>query len=137
MKRILFLVFIILITSCSVKTLRAPVTKDPASIRTTVSGLQSHTIYPNDMVWLNIYDGRGQNDDRLISRERLTIDSPLQNYQLDANQPYTFFFSSVQPVFGGYKYCNVQKIIEPRKNEKLQLDYKLIKGRCKIETRKR
>lgn len=132
MKKILFCLLLLSLVGCSVKTLRSPITKNPASIRVTVSGLQSHIIYPNDMVWLNIYDGMTRYDDKLISRERLTIGSPLQNYKLDGGQSYLFLFSSVQPGLGGFKSCTVQKSITPAKNEKIQLNYKIINSRCTV-----
>ena len=126
----MFVPVLLLVSGC-VTVYKGPATNHTASVQASVNGLTTHTMYPNDFLWLDLF--RTGTEDR-IGAIKMTTDSPQRQIFLDAGASYTLRLTSFEPSFGLNTSCIAETRLSPQDGEKYTLSYHTQRNACTLTT---
>ena len=122
----LCLVLLLSVLGC-IPPYTGPKTSNYSPLEVTISGINKHSAYPDDVVFLHICDPNTNQETAFI---KFTTDITQKTINLDNNTSYILRFSSIEPHFGGHTSCISHTYISPMPGESYKITYTTRKESC-------
>jgi len=113
-----------------------PNTELTAKVAVHAEGLHAHTMYPNDILWVEVRAAGSDSESAGLGRRKLTAEQPAADILLDVGKAYVLRLSSVEPHFGGFSSCVTSVLLTPQVGETFVIRYVTNKSTCRIATGK-
>ena len=113
-----------------------PADPEPRSDRTALlklraDGIYAHPEHPDDLVWARLYRSGSYT---AIGAKKLTIETPIARFSLEADTAYVIEFVSTEAQSGGVTNCLARTELQPLEGARYAMTYHTAKSSCRIES---